>query len=74
MIKTAVYKKKIKLEQLRKETWLMSNYVKTKLKTIYKKIIINLFNLIYIRPTKKIKNKDDSEKVYNLKINVLCKI
>ena len=47
----------------------MSNYVKTKLKTIYKKIIINLFNLIYIRPTKKIKNKDNSEKVHNLKID-----
>ena len=47
----------------------MSNIVKKKLKIIYKKIIINLFYLIYSKPTKKIKDKDDSEKIYNLAID-----
>ena len=47
----------------------MSNNIKKKLKTIYRKIIINLFYLIYTKPTNKIRKKDDSEKIYNLTID-----
>ena len=46
----------------------MNNTIKKKLKIIYKKIIINLFYLFYLKPTKKTK-KDDSEKIYDLTID-----
>ena len=47
----------------------MSNIVKKKLNIIYKKIIINLFYLIYSKPTKRTKKIDNSEKIYDLSID-----
>ena len=47
----------------------MINSIKKKIKIIYKTIIINFFYLIYKKPTIKNKKKDDSEKIYDLKID-----
>ena len=47
----------------------MINVIKKKVKIIYKTIIIKFFYLIYKKPTIKNKKKDDSEKIYDLKID-----
>lgn len=47
----------------------MIYFIKKKIKFIYKKIIINFFYLIYKKPSIRNKKKDNSEKIYNLKID-----
>ena len=47
----------------------MISFIKKKVKIIYKTIIINFFYLIYKKPKINNKKLDESEKIYNLKID-----